>query len=348
MIALVTGTRPQLIQDAMISHELDAQKIPYYLVDTGQHYDESMSGIFYEKLQIKKPKYQLKCGGVTSISMIAKMMCSLEEIFESSRPEIIMCNGDTNTTLASALVADRMQIPFAHPESGYRRFTHNIPEETNRVTADHIAKYLFAYTKDCFENLKNEGLCGKPNVICKYTGDVLYDAYLKYSAMENQAMEKFTKDPFILMTIHRNNNVTPEKIQEILKQVGGISHYKTIFPMHPRTTKLVAENNIQIPGNIIAISPVDYLEIQYLLKNASFIITDSGGLAREAHFAKKFCLSLDAGFEFEHVITKPYMHIVKPEEIIETFAKIQGLKYDLENQFGNGTAAKEIVLCLKK
>ena len=353
---LITGTRPQIIQDAIICSEFDKQNVDYDICNTLQHYDHNMSSIFFKRLKYsKEPKYLLKTDHSTKTTVITSIMLQLEEILTKNKYDLLICNGDTNTTLAVALMSDRLNIPFAHPESGYRRFNRDIPEETNRIISDHIAKYLFAYNEDCYTNLVNEGLTRKPNTIVQNVGDILYDAHLKYKDNEDvsnklQGMVSAHKD-FILLTLHRSNNLMNVNDLILFFKILGDSKHKFIFPVHPNTNNFIIKNNINIPNNITAIEPIDYLECQFLLKKSKIVITDSGGLSREAHFSKKFCIAVATSFEFQNLVNKNYMHIlnnisdISIDLINEFFEKKD---YNLQCQFGSGNAVISIVSTLIK
>ena len=297
-IVTVLGARPQFIKAALVSNELRKtnQEI---IIHTGQHYDIEMSDIFFKEMGIPTPDYNLGVGSGSHAYQTAEMMIKLEELFISENPDLILLYGDTNSTLAAAITAAKLELPIAHIEAGPRMFDKTVPEEINRIVTDHLSTLLFAPTPQSMENLENEGLKG-----IYLTGDVMLDLFMYFSrkADENskilEELDLKEKD-YILTTVHRARNTNKkENLKAIIEALLEISaEEKIIFPAHPRTVKYLREyglyDALNENENIKLIKPVGYLDMNLLTRNAKKIITDSGGLQKEAFFAKVPCITLD-------------------------------------------------------
>lgn len=289
-IISVIGARPQFVKEAVIQKEIrkypDIQEI---VVHTGQHYDSNMSGIFFDVLGMKKPEYNLGINGKSHAKMTAEMMVALEEVIQKEMPDVALLYGDTNSTLAGALVCAKLKVPAAHIEAGLRQEPKDMPEEINRVLTDHVSEYLFAPSQTGVNNLKTEGIT--KNVF--FTGDVMYDVYKEMEdSFDDSLLEKLhlSRDDYIVMTLHRDFNVDNREILEgILTEVNRVAkEIPVIFPMHPHTRKSVEAFGLQnCLENITMTEPLDYLKLMGLTKYARKIITDSGGYQKEAYFAGK-------------------------------------------------------------
>ena len=289
-IVSIVGARPQFVKEAIIQKEIrkypDIREI---VVHTGQHYDSNMSSVFFDVLNMRKPDYNLGIHGKSHARMTAEMMTALEEVILKEMPDTVVLYGDTNSTLAGALVCAKLKVPVAHIEAGLRQEPKDMPEEINRVLTDHVSSYLFTPSQTGVENLEREGISG--NVY--FTGDVMYDVYKEMEdSFDDSLVETLhlTRDRYMVMTLHRDFNVDNQEILEgILTQVDRIAReIPVVFPIHPHTRKNVEAYGLQkLLENITVTEPVDYLKLMGLTKYALKIITDSGGYQKEAYFAGK-------------------------------------------------------------
>jgi UDP-N-acetylglucosamine 2-epimerase (non-hydrolysing)/UDP-GlcNAc3NAcA epimerase len=277
-IATVIGARPQFIKAAVVSECLENEIV----IHTGQHYDYNMSDVFFEELGMKKPAYNLGISGGTHGKMTGEMLIRIEEILLKEKPDYCLVYGDTNSTLAGALSAVKLHIPVVHVEAGLRFGTLNNPEEVNRVCTDKISSLLLCPTENAVKNLANENV--KNNVY--FTGDPMYDAFVKYS--KKSRLPKNIPDKFYYLTCHREENSSVSALTEIFKAMDMLE-YPVIYPVHPRNKEKVKQVKSK---NVIFIEPVSYFESLALINNCEKVVTDSGGLQREAFWAKKQCITL--------------------------------------------------------
>jgi UDP-GlcNAc3NAcA epimerase len=297
-ILTVVGARPQFIKAAVVSAVFNEKEIEEILLHTGQHYDKNMSEIFFKQMGIPHPKYNLNIKSNTHGSMTGRMLEGIEEILLKERPEMLLVYGDTNSTLAAALAARKLNIPIAHVEAGLRNFDFSVPEDVNRTITDRISDLIFCPTETAIENLLNEGFDNFPCKVVK-TGDLMADSVSLFKLILKNNLSSL--DPVvlglptnsILLTIHRQETTKPEVIKDVVKFLNEIAKDKIfIFPMHPRTRSVVKELNLVFHDNIHVIEPVGYLEMQYLLSKCNHVITDSGGLQKEAYLHCKPSLLL--------------------------------------------------------
>lgn len=302
-IFTVVGARPQFVKAAVVSREISrvaavGVDISECLVHTGQHYDEKMSDIFFTEMRIPKPTHQLHVGGLSHASMTGRMLEQLEPLMQAEAPDWVLVYGDTNSTLAGALAAAKLHIPVAHVEAGLRSFNRAMPEEINRVLTDHMSNLLFAPTAQAVRNLANEGIHGKKVAQC---GDVMYDAALYYSQLEAQAdvLAKLSlhSKRYFLATVHRAENVDdPSRLAVIVQALAECSKTDpVVWPIHPRAHKALKNLNmlgVEKLGNVQLIDPVGYLEMVQLERHAKLILTDSGGVQKEAYFFNAPCVTL--------------------------------------------------------
>ncbi|MEW6050523.1 MAG: UDP-N-acetylglucosamine 2-epimerase (non-hydrolyzing) [Candidatus Zixiibacteriota bacterium] len=294
-IVTVVGARPQFIKAAMVSRRIAAHpELREVIVHTGQHFDNNMSAVFFEQLGIPSPAYNLEVNSLSHAAMTSQMMLRLEPVLTAEKPDIVLVYGDTNSTLAGALCAAKLGIPVAHVEAGLRSFNRNMPEELNRVTTDHLSSLLFCPTDTAVRNLRQEGVeqAGARIVQC---GDVMLDAarfYGQFSAEHSDIIKRLNLRQFALCTLHRAENTDDisrlTSIVEALEQI----HRETpvILPLHPRTRRVLSEHGR--PPAITVIEPVTYFDMLELLKACSIVLTDSGGLQKEAYFFGKPCVTL--------------------------------------------------------
>jgi len=345
-ILTIIGARPQFIKAGAVSREIkNYNDIEEIIVHTGQHYDSNMSDIFFEQMQIPKPNYYLGIGGKTHGAMTGQMIEKIEEVALKEKPDVIMVYGDTNSTLAGAIVGSKLHIPIAHIEAGLRSFNMKMPEEINRILTDRVSKWLFCPTNTAVENLKKEGF---ENFNCKIvkSGDVMQDAAMFYKQFAKKPENVEIKESFILATIHRAENTDDEnRLRNIFKALEEIAKEKQIIlPLHPRTKKIIQNLNINLQ-NITIIEPVGYLEMVWLLDNSDMVITDSGGLQKEAFFFKKPCITLRDETEWIELIENKFNVLARAnkEKILDLYKNFEFNKNFEIDLYGGGEASKKIL-----
>ncbi len=307
----IVGARPQFIKLAPLSAAL-AGYHKEYIVHTGQHYDYAMSEKIFSDLDIRPPDIHLEIGSGSHASQTGKMMMGLETAMLEQKPDLVIVFGDTNSTLAGALTAAKLNIPIIHIEAGLRSYNRNMPEEINRIATDHISKYLFAPTPTAMENLNREGL----GQHAYWTGDIMVDTMkvnldlaLNKSAVITEL--KLQDQGYNLLTLHRNYNVDNlEILNHLLDQLGQLNE-KVIFPVHPRTKKMIGDNK-SMPGNITLIEPQGYLDFIVLEYYSKRIITDSGGIQKEAFILRKPCITLRTETEWVETVKEGWNLLVSP------------------------------------
>jgi len=343
-IITIVGARPQFIKAAVVSRCLKAKGIEEIIVHTGQHFDKNMSEVFFTEMDIPKPHYNLDINGLTHGAMTGQMLEGIEKILLKEKPSMVIVYGDTNSTLAGALAAAKLHIPVTHVEAGLRSFNMNMPEEINRILTDRISSLLFCPSNNPVELLKKEGLT-KGVYEC---GDVMYDAVLYYSS---KAKKKSTilkdlkiKNEYILTTIHRQENTDNlDKLKEIADSLNELSKsYNIIFPLHPRTKKILENNNIKLKFETI--EPIGYFDMLRLLENCKFVISDSGGLQKEAYFFNKHCINVREETEWTELVNIKQNHITgaNKRNILETIKNISFSNFK-KNIYGDGKAGENIV-----
>jgi UDP-GlcNAc3NAcA epimerase len=349
-ILTIIGARPQFIKAAAISRIIrEKDEISEILVHTGQHFDENMSSIFFDELDIPEPKYNLNICGGNHGEQTGKMLIKIEEVLLKEKPDIVMVYGDTNSTLAGTLAAVKLHIPIAHVEAGLRSFNKRMPEEINRILTDHSSDILFAPTLSAVQNLQNEGF--NKNKIFN-VGDVMLDATNYYSIKaEDKSVIlsdlKLNSKEYILTTIHRAENTNSlTKLKNIFDSLDKIAKDQfLVLPIHPRTLNSLKSIDFSFKSsNIIFISPVGYLDMMMLEKYAKTIITDSGGIQKEAYFHKVPCVTLRDETEWIELIENGWNFLANSKNLIEVLNKAQNIKFsNEENIYGNGDASLKIV-----
>jgi len=350
LISLI-GARPQIIKEAILNQELEKEGIEEILVHSGQHYDFNMSDVFFKVLNIKKVSYNLGIGSGTHAEMTGKTMIEFEKVVLKERPDIILVYGDTNTTLAGALVGSKLKIPVAHVEAGIRQEPKDMPEEINRVLTDHVSKYLFCPSKLAMDNLKKENI--KEGVY--FTGDIMYDLFLKMKPyFDETIINKFSleENKYVVTTIHRDFNTdNKSNLKAILKELDEISkEIKVVFPIHPRTKKRIEEFDLkQYTKNILMIEPLDYLSMMGLVQKSLFVITDSGGLQKEAYFARKRAIVVMPDTGWRELTDAGWNILSKADEIKDKMECIINNEIDskTENIYGDGNAGEKIAGLIK-
>lgn len=353
-IVTVVGARPQFIKAAVVSREL-RKKHTEILVHTGQHYDYNMSEIFFEELDIPKPDYNLGISGGTHGQMTGKMLISIEEVLIKEKPDVLLVYGDTNSTMAAALAAVKLLIPVVHVEAGNRLGTLSNPEEVNRIVTDRVSSVRLCCTSSAMDFLKKEGLDANSYIV----GDPMYDAFKYYSEkVGDKVPEQITgfddnalllPDKFYYLTCHRQENTKDDAtLTEILGAMECLD-YKCVYPVHPRNRdraeRVVKNNNFK---NIILCQPVGYLMSVYLTNNCEKIVTDSGGLQREAFFAGKQCVTVFDYVGWPETMVDNRNQLAKPDktDILKKLSKEQ--KVTETSVFGDGKSALKIVKYLNE
>jgi len=356
-VALVLGTRPQIIKSAPIINEAARHSdLQLQIVHTGQHYDYGLSQAFLEEFSLPDPMTTLNVGSGSHAYQTAEIMLRLEKYLISERPSLVLVPGDTNSALASALTPIKLGISVAHIEAGARCYDMRMAEEINRRLIDHCSEILFAPTVKCKENLERESVLGEIHL----TGDTMYDVYLKFKDKANKSdiLDRLdlAEKEYALLTLHRAENVDdPTKLRGILK---GIRETKinVIFPIHPRTRNRLKEHGISPrDSNIRIIDPVGYIEMLKLLKQAKIVLTDSGGLQKEAFWSKTPCITIRNRTEWSETVEIGINLITgsDPKRIIQAIKSIKEKHHEIKNRFrtnpfGDGKASKRIIEITKE
>lgn len=363
-IVTIIGARPQFIKAAALNRYITknySSAIQEILVHTGQHYDQNMSEIFFTEMDIAKPQYNLSIGSGLHGAQTGAMLQNIEEILIKEKPGLVLIYGDTNSTIAGSLAASKLHIPVAHVEAGLRSFNTYMPEEQNRILTDNISQYLFCPTETAINNLKNEGIFhGKklnmygPKHLCVInSGDIMYDAILHYQKKNcniEELLYKLKAKPkdYILATIHRAENTdNKEKLLNIFEAFSKINE-KIIIALHPRTKKFLQEYGFKISDNIQIIDPIGYIDMINLEKNAKIIMTDSGGVQKEAYFLKIPCVTLREETEWVETVKDNWNYLVgsDKDKIIHYYNKVIETNYlekEINNYFGDGNTSKIII-----
>jgi len=350
-IVTIVGARPQFIKAAIVSRALAKQPdVEESLVHTGQHYDERMSEIFFEQLGIPCPRYRLKIGSGTHGLQTGRMLAKIEEVLLKESPDAVLVYGDTNSTLAGALAAAKLPVPVVHVESGLRSFNRQMPEETNRVLTDHISSLLLCPTPEAVKNLAIEGLVKNVHLV----GDVMYDSAMFFSKEfykeKNPLTERsITKGEYVLLTCHRAENTDdPARLAEIQQAIRAICRtMPVVFPVHPRMDGRLKSLLQAPPSNLIASPPVSYFEMLQLTKHAAVVVTDSGGLQKEAFFFGVPCVTMRDETEWNETVSAGANVIVgaNADRIIAAVDQQQerrGKLPDAGSYYGNGRASKSV------
>ncbi|MDR2972065.1 MAG: UDP-N-acetylglucosamine 2-epimerase (non-hydrolyzing) [Bacteroidales bacterium] len=346
-ILTVVGARPQFVKAAIVSRAMKQfSNIKEVLVHTGQHFDTNMSDIFFEEMEIQKPTYNLNINGLNHGAMTGQMLEKIEAIIVEENPDWVLVYGDTNSTLAGALAAAKLHVKIAHVEAGLRSFNMAMPEEINRILTDRIATILFAPTDQAVANLNYERLISKSTLVVK-TGDVMLDAAMFF----RKKIKKLNNCKYkIITTVHRAENTdNPEKLQVIFNALEKVAEkYEMILPLHPRTKEKLEKMNYNFAkSHIHFVEPVSYLDMIALLMDCILVMTDSGGLQKEAYFLKKPCITLREETEWTELVSSQcnILSLGDYSNIIHSVEKMISLPESCFNQnlYGDGNAAKKIV-----
>lgn len=354
MIKLLTviGARPQFIKAAMVSRAVRATDgVDEVVVHTGQHFDQNMSDIFFNELQIERPTHNLGIGGGTHGQNTGRMLEAIEHVILDESPTAVVVYGDTDSTLAGALAAAKLCVPVVHIEAGLRSYNMNMPEEVNRRLTDHISSLLLAPNESAVEILRGEGLAleGIKNI-----GDVMYDAALHFGNLAQSASDILIRlslmpGTYVLATLHRQENTDDRERLIRLVHAFAASPFTIVLPLHPRTRKRLEEFSIALPPNVLVIQPLGYLDMVMLEKSARLIATDSGGVQKEAYFHGIPCITLRDETEWPELVEMGWNRLVSPDS--QNLA--QALMEDYEpgwqgpGPYGKGDAAGLAVRAIK-
>ncbi len=346
MIYILVGTRPEIIKMSPVIRELISLGKKFKLIHSNQHYSKDLDTVFFEELQLPYPDFNLQVGSGTHAEQTAKMMIEFERVCQAEKPDLIIVHGDTNTALAGMLVAKKLQIKLAHVESGLRSFDERMPEEINRCLIDRVSNFLFAPTQEACDQLISEGI-SKDNIFI--TGNTIVDAIKQNEALIENREEDTS--PYILVTAHRPSNVDTDKsLQKLIIAVDHISKKtdtNVIWVTHPRCERRVLKMTNKYT-NIKCIKPVGYLKMLGLIKYASYIATDSGGIQEEAYILKKPLITLRETTERPETLTANFICESNLKKIDNALRKYNKKNVYWNDCFGPGDSAKKIVRILKK
>ena len=351
-VVTILGVRPQFIKAAAISRAIKEyynDQIQEIIVHTGQHFDANMSESFFVQLNIPKPDYNLEISGGTHGEMTGHMLSSIEKVLLKEKPDWVIVYGDTNSTMAGSLAASKLHIPIAHIEAGLRSFNKKMPEEVNRVLTDHVSTLLFCPTDAAIANLDNEGI--KEGVI--NVGDVMYDVSLYYQKNSDNNVRilnqlNVKKGEYGLVTCHRQENTdSPERLKNIMMALSEINEkMPVILPLHPRTKKIIKEQNLETYlENVIVTEPLSFLDMMALEKNARVIITDSGGVQKEAYFCNVPCVTMRDETEWVETIEHGYNQLVgaDKDKIVKASFSAKLPTEKKQSPYGDGESSKKIL-----
>ena len=366
-ILTVIGARPQIIKAAALSRAINngfSDRIEEKILHTGQHYDANMSAVFFDEMGIPRPHFNLNTGSGKHGVQTAKMIAGIEEVLENETFDTIVLYGDTNSTIAGAMAASKLHLPIVHIEAGLRSFNMAMPEEINRIVCDNLSTVLFAPTQTAVDNLRREGFLSSKATFADgnrrhvfHSGDIMYDNSLYFARIADEKTDilrrlGFEDEKFVLATIHRDNNTDdPERLTAIAEALLEITErgYKIVLPLHPRTKKLLPQNlseddyrRITSNPDIMIIPPVSFFEIIVLERHASLIMTDSGGLQKEAYFFRKPCLILRTETEWVEIVEQHAGIITDADKelIVRSFDEYIDTEPQFPPLFGDGHSAE--------
>ena len=349
-IAIVLGTRPEIIKMSPIIRECEKQELDYFALHTGQHYSYNLDKIFFNDLELPAAKYNLDVGSGTHAEETGKMLIGIEKILRDEKPDVALVEGDTNTVLAGALAASKLHIKVGHVEAGLRSYDRTMPEEINRVLADHVSDYLFAPTEKAKENLLREGINENKIFV---TGNTIVDAVyqnLEIAKRKVNVLNKLNLSPeeYFLVTAHRQENVdVKERLKDILEGLESVYtdfNLPIIYPIHPRTMKKINEFGLEVPDGIELIEPLGFLEFLQLEANAKLVLTDSGGVQEETCILKVPCVTLRDNTERLETLEvgSNVLAGVNQNRILEGVKFMLNKERNWINPFGDGKAREKI------
>lgn len=353
MIVIILGTRPEIIKMSPIIRECEKRCVDYFVIHTGQHYSYNMDKVFFEQLNLPEAKYNLDIGSGMHGEQTAKMISGIENILAKEKPDVILVEGDTNTVLAGALAACKLHIKVGHVEAGLRSYDRQMPEEINRVLTDHCSNYLFVPTEKSREILLKEGMSDKKIFV---VGNTIVDAIhhnLKLSKDDTMKSLGLRQKEYILVTIHRQENVdNKERFRDIIEGIELVSkelNLSVIYPIHPRSRKMMITFDLKISDNIRLIEPLDYLNFLQLEASARIILTDSGGLQEESCILKVPCVTLRDNTERPETLDVNSNILAGTEsgQILICAKKMISIDRSWNSPFGKGNSGEKIVNILQ-
>lgn len=340
------GTRPQFIKAGIVSEKINFyQQFEEIIINTGQHFERNMSKIFFSEMKIADPSYDLNVNNMEYAQMVGKMTLKLNLVLEKEKVDGVLVYGDTNSTLAGSLAAKKLNLPIFHVEAGLRSYDRKMLEENNRIITDHLSSLLFCPTKSAIRNLKDENI----STGISFTGDVMYDSYLKFISTIKNDIKTNISSNYILCTLHRRENITSKsKLSSIFRSLDAINDkIKIIMPLHPHTRKKMKE--FKISTKITLFEPLSYMEMLLLIRNCDLVITDSGGLQKESFFAKKKSLIIRNSTEWFELIEGGFSLLCNSKNLNRNFSKLTEHKCNFSKElYGSGKASNHIVNSITK
>ena len=346
----VIGARPQFIKAAVLSRYIRSNPstgISEILLHTGQHYDQNMSNVFFDEMDIQEPDINLHVGSGNHGKATGLMIEKIEDVILDTKPDVLLVYGDTNSTLAGALAASKLHIPVAHVEAGLRSYMMAMPEEQNRRLTDHLSTWLFCPTQTAMNNLALEGIKNSntlPSPDSKsvsLTGDIMYDASMYYRQKNNITIYE---NNFILLTIHRAENTDdPARLSSIVNAINNLQDFSFIFPVHPRTRKILEQQNLVLAPHVRMIEPVGYLEMIAYESACLAVLTDSGGVQKEAFFFKKPCITMRDSTEWVELVETGWNTLTgaDTEKITKAVSNLH-IPDEYPTLYGDGNCAQKI------
>lgn len=355
-LAIVLGTRPEIIKLSSVLRAVKKQRINFTLIHTNQHYSPQLDKVFFDELELPSPHHNLEIGSGKQGEQTAKMIMALEQVYEIEQPEVVIVQGDTNSVLAGALTASKMEIQIAHVEAGLRSFDRSMPEETNRILTDHISDFLFAPTEDSAEQLRKENI--SDNMIFQ-VGNTVVDAVYQNSSLSNEKSNilealNIQEGDYFVLTVHRAENTNNiERLKGIFKGIELVYQKygkKIVYPIHPRTKKVIETEGIKLPIGINLTEPLGYLDFLKLLVNAGLIMTDSGGLQEEGCILKVPCVTLRDNTERPQTLEvgSNILAGADPDTILKSVEHMYKKERVWANPFGDGKSGERILDILIK
>ena len=351
-ILTVIGARPQFIKASVVSRAIqEAQGVEEILLHTGQHFDSNMSEVFFDQLGIPRPDIQLNIHGGSHGEMTGRMLLDIERALLEYKPHRVVVYGDTNSTLAGALAAIKLHIPVAHVEAGLRSFNTRMPEEINRVLTDQMSDLLFCPTRSAVNNLQNEGFLNRPVKVIR-VGDVMQDAALFFAKKASLPSDAKLPEEFILATLHRAENTdSPERLASIVAALNHVHEKKSpvVLPLHPRTRKVIAQQGLELKVHVL--DPVGYFEMIGLLRRCELVLTDSGGVQKEAFFFGRACITMREQTEWVELVEAGVNELVGADGglIVSAVLRHYGRRLsDVDQLYGGGKASQRIVAAIKE
>lgn len=350
-VAITLGTRPEIIKMAPVIRECERPGLDCDLIHTGQHYSDNLDQVFFDQLELPEPDYHLGVGSDSHGQQTAAMIAGIEEILLDIAPDTLLVQGDTNSVLAGAIAASKLDVELGHVEAGLRSFDREMPEETNRILTDHAADYLFAPTVESKQYLLDEGI---DDTQVHVVGNTVVDAVHQnrsLAAEKSDVLDSFdlTPDEYVLLTAHRAENVdSPKRFSGLLDGVAETSNLldaEVLYPIHPRAENKLDEFDIPVPESVRLVEPQDYLDFLKLQDNAQLILTDSGGVQEEACVLQVPCVTLRDNTERPETVDVGANELAgtDPEEIVQSVLHMLDRPTDWENPFGDGTTSEQIL-----